>query len=280
MFTYANNVPGMTAPDSTAVKSALRVLDILELLAGQPLPIAHAQIAQALGIPKSSLTGLLRTLHERGYLESIAGGYRLGAAVAALGAEGRRRSGAAETARPIIAQLCAEVGESVGFSVPEGDSLRMVAAANADQPLVYTMRVGNLLPSYATSPGKAVLAHLPEPELAAYLARCTFEEFTNKTVRTAQTLRRQLTAVRRTWVAISVEERHPGIAGLAMAVLDGEGRPLGAINVALPTARFDAAAHKRIVAGLRRATDELARRLAGLNTSPTMQRGRHPDRVA
>src|SRR5687768_9688807 len=68
-----------TQEPSGSVKSAVRVLDLLELLdrVGQ---LSHADIAEALEIPKSSLTQLLRTLVARGYIafDPAAKAYRLG----------------------------------------------------------------------------------------------------------------------------------------------------------------------------------------------------------
>lgn len=244
-----------------SVKSAFRVLDILELLAERPVALSHAQIGAALDIPKSSLTGLLRTMVARGYAEAEDGGYRLGPRVAALVAEASLRHGAADAARPIIARLSAEVGESAGFSVPEGDGSRLIAATNARHPLVFVFSVGTILPLFATSSGKAILAHLPEDDLAAYLARESWQPLTPHTVRDAATLRAQLAQARRDGIAYSHEERHPGIVGIAAAVLDEKRRPLGAVNVAMPTARFGAAARIQVPEAVRQAAATLARRL-------------------
>ena len=48
------------------VKSAGRILDVLELLAGLPQGIRLNQLARTLAIPKSSASGLLGTLVVRG----------------------------------------------------------------------------------------------------------------------------------------------------------------------------------------------------------------------
>src|SRR5262245_20997691 len=53
---------------STAVKSADRVLDLFELLAHSGRDLSHTEMSEALEIPKSSLTQLLRTLTRRRYL--------------------------------------------------------------------------------------------------------------------------------------------------------------------------------------------------------------------
>ncbi|RYZ00913.1 MAG: MarR family transcriptional regulator, partial [Comamonadaceae bacterium] len=53
------------------VKSAFRVLDLLELLAGTGRAMTHSELARRSGIPKSSLTQLLRTLVQRGYVDQV-----------------------------------------------------------------------------------------------------------------------------------------------------------------------------------------------------------------
>ena len=53
---------------SVSVKSADRVLDLLELLTRRGKAMSHTELSLALGIPKSSLTQLLRNLTDRGYL--------------------------------------------------------------------------------------------------------------------------------------------------------------------------------------------------------------------
>ena len=51
------------------VKSAARVLDILELLARSDQPMALKDLVSVLALPKSSAHALLRTLQSRGYVE-------------------------------------------------------------------------------------------------------------------------------------------------------------------------------------------------------------------
>ncbi len=52
-----------------SVKSAARVLDILELLFRSEEPMALKDLVSILALPKSSAHALLRTLQSRGYVE-------------------------------------------------------------------------------------------------------------------------------------------------------------------------------------------------------------------
>lgn len=75
-------------------------------------------------------------------------------------------------------------------------------------------------------------------------------------------LTRQLGTIRQTGFAYSHEEWTPGIVGVGVPVLDRAGAPLGAINVAVPAARFDATVQQRSEHALRRALDHIERHLA------------------
>jgi DNA-binding IclR family transcriptional regulator len=83
------------------------------------------------------------------------------------------------------------------------------------------------------------LAHLPPKELAAYLKRVRFEAITPRTVKSKSRLRAEIASVKEDGFAYSREEYTPGITGIATIVAD-EGRVFGALNLAVPTARFTA----------------------------------------
>ena len=78
---------------SGVVKSADRVLDVIELLARWGREMSHTEIADTLEIPKSSLTKLLKNLTARGFVEFVplTKGYRLGEALIKINDSRRRR---------------------------------------------------------------------------------------------------------------------------------------------------------------------------------------------
>jgi DNA-binding IclR family transcriptional regulator len=246
-----------------AVKSADRVLDLFEFLAHAGREMTHSEIADVLQIPKSSLTQLLRNLIARGYVEMTANGrgYRLGATLLALSQSAGRERDLVAQAEVFLAEITRETGESSALNQIKGDQVEVVATIIGPARLVTHMRLGDLAPLYATSGGKAILAHLPAASLEDYLARVQFEAATPKTLRSVKALRKHLEAVRRTGFAYSHEEWTPGIVGVGVPVMDGKGVLLGAINVAVPAARFDEAVQAKCESVLRRVSDDLRRRL-------------------
>src|SRR5512146_2477416 len=93
--------------DFHPVRSADRTLDRLELLADYKEGVSFNEIVKRMSIPKSSLSGLLRTLIARGYITKTADGrrFRLGLKVIELGASYLHGSDLLEAARHAMQRL-------------------------------------------------------------------------------------------------------------------------------------------------------------------------------
>ncbi|MFZ9449692.1 MAG: helix-turn-helix domain-containing protein, partial [Alphaproteobacteria bacterium] len=96
------------------VKSAARVLEILEFLTRGDAPATLADVVAELGLPKSSAHALMRTLMLRGYVErDEAERYALAPAFRAGGWIGGRDGHLAAVARPVMEQLRRDLRETV-----------------------------------------------------------------------------------------------------------------------------------------------------------------------
>lgn len=246
---------------NAAVKSADRVLDLFELLADSGREMSHSEIADTLRIPRSSLTQLLKNLLARGYVSvnDTGRGYLLGERLLTLSqiAGGVRELEA--RVEPFLTELTRLTGESSALNRIKGDSSEVTATILGPARLVTHMRAGDLAPLYATSGGKAILANMPKEFQDQYLARVRFESATPATLKSAAALKKQLATARSAGFAYSHEEWTPGIIGVAAPVLDTAGYPIGAINVAIPAARFDSRVQGKAERALQRVTEDLRR---------------------
>jgi IclR family transcriptional regulator, acetate operon repressor len=245
---------GTSAPNP--VKSALRTLDIIEFVVAHPQgPIAQ-DIAAALDIPVSSLSYLLGTLVERGYIVRAGRQYRPGPGLERLAVSPRTLT-LAERVRPLVRLLRSELDETASFMVRSGWQAEALVTEASGQALRYAIEAGNLKPLHALAAGKAILSALPEAELQRYFAEAPRPAFTAQTVTDEAPLRAALETIRREGLAEAHEENTPGICGLAVpAWLKGE--PVGAFAVAIPEVRFDPALAARAKAALTRAAAALA----------------------
>jgi IclR family transcriptional regulator, acetate operon repressor len=251
----------MKLGQTAAVKSLDRGLDILEYVAGAPEPPSFSQLLTNLRIPRSSLFHLLTNLLSRNFLERDPQSerYRLGAEVIEIARKVKRPS-LRDRVTPLLHQLSQDVSETCGFYVRVGDSVEVVASAISTQALSYTMKVGMSAPLYAVSAGKIVLSELNAEELSHYLARATFAPVTPHTVRAKNRLKKELAQVRATGFAYSREEFMLGITAIATAVR-AESKFCGAINLAVPTARFTPDRDSVFREALRRAAQLIAKEI-------------------
>ena len=251
-------------PASSTVKSADRVLTLFELLGAWGREMSHTDIANALGIPKSSLTQLLKNMTGRGWLSyaPASKGYSLGPAFARFAQRSGQALDFASIAGPVLTELTARTSESSAMNVLKGDVVEVNATVLGPHRLVSHMRLGDAAPLYATSGAKVILAYLPAEMQDDYLSRVTFVRTTPATIRSVRALRAQLRIIRKEGIAYSFDEWTPGITGLARPVLSPAGEAVASVNVAMPSVRYDAAVRDRVADALQWAVDAIARRLA------------------
>lgn len=241
---------------SNTVKSALRTLDIIEFVVAHPQgPIAQ-DIAAALDIPVSSLSYLLGTLAEREYLIRDGRRYRAGPGLHRLTAPAADLT-LADRVEPLVKLLRRELDETASFMVRTGWEVEALVTDASGQALRYAIEPGHRKPLHALAAGKAILATLPEAELARYFAECPRPRFTPHTLVDETALRAALEQIRRDGVAEAHEENTPGICGLGAAAWLG-GESVGAFAVAIPAVRFNPEVAAKARAALSRAAASLA----------------------
>ncbi|WP_159072405.1 IclR family transcriptional regulator domain-containing protein [Streptomyces sp. CMB-StM0423] len=81
------------------------------------------------------------------------------------------------------------------------------------------------------------IAHLPQPEIDARLARARLDPLTPRTVTSADTLRAELTRVRRQGYAIVDQELEEGLRSVAAPVRDRDGTVVAAVDIPVPASR-------------------------------------------
>lgn len=230
------------------VKSALRVLEILNLLTSAEQPLSFSEIGEALGYPRSSLHGLLTTMARLGWAEYVeAGRYTLGIRAWEAGHSYMRGLSLAERARPYMERVRDQLNETVQLAVRDGRWNVYIAKVDGSQQLTLQSEVGRRLQAHATGVGKVLLAGLPDPALTALLDGVELERFTPSTITDTDELRRELHRVRARGYSGDDEEYTPGVRCVAAPVLDHTAQVVAAMSVSVPTVRFGATvrAHAR-----------------------------------
>lgn len=139
-------------------------------------------------------------------------------------------------ARAHLSQLRHEVDETVHLMVLEGNGVRFIDGIESTKTLRVGSRVGRVLPAHCTSGGLVSLAELPAVELDALYYR-GLPAAPGNAITSFPELNRRLNSVRRHRYATNRDESEHGISAVAVCVRSPAGRALGAVAVALPSAR-------------------------------------------
>src|SRR3984957_16588193 len=119
---------------AAGVKSARRVLDVVEFLASRPGGATFPVLGEQLMLPKSSLHSLLMTLTDRGwiYLDESTRQYRLGPRVWQVAQSFVYLDSLAQLSRPHLTAARDELNETVQLAVLDGIDNIYVAKVEAD----------------------------------------------------------------------------------------------------------------------------------------------------
>ncbi|QVQ27112.1 IclR family transcriptional regulator [Achromobacter deleyi] len=227
---------------SDVVRSAARVLDLLEFFSASRSSYTLGEIAGRFSLPKSSALGLLRTLCSRGYVvRDEQGQYTLNAYFRqhGFGWGGDTLARLVAIAAPMMAEMAAELGETVSLgSLQDSGHLKILEQALSHQPIRYETTPGQLFPVYCTAIGRVLLAHSTPQRRDEMLARHPREAITPYTLTALADIHAKIAQAAQDGYSVVEEEAERGGTGLAMAILDKDGQPLAALNVAFISARF------------------------------------------
>jgi len=246
------------------VKSATRVIQILEAVGASKNGISHADLSAALNIPKGSLSLLLADLVTHDFLslrKEEERRYVVGPQVLVLAGKYLTDLDIVQLGRPVVHEVMNTTDESSALAVRKGDEMLIVYGENCSQPLKRTVEIGYRAPLYTTAGGKAILAQQSDEDIDRYLSSVTFTPITRATITDSKILLRELKAIRLEKIAYSREERYEGLITMAAPVFDLFGSVVAAIVVTFPTIRFNAKSEKLVKETLIGASEKLSRQL-------------------
>jgi len=244
-------------PSPAAVASVSRALQILDALAESRDGLRASQLARAVEVNPSTASRLLATLAAHGLVErSPQGLWQLGLGLLALSDRVLARLDVRERARPWLAWLVEQTGETATLSLPGAEAAITVDFIPSPSSVVSMARVGRPSVPHATATGKVMLAFGSQPPPSGPLVR-----FTESTICDPSALADELARVREQGVAEAIGEREPDLTALAAPVIGRSGELAAIVGLQGPTARLPAAKRRELRAPLLRAAAEIGRAL-------------------
>lgn len=193
-----------------------------------------AQIAQAIGVTRSSAYRLVYTLESEGYLIKHKGKYSLGSKVLSLGCQSLAGMDFYESARPIMARLRDSCGMTVHLVVRDGAEVVYVERCQANASFTSTVSVGTRLPAYATTLGQMQMVGLSEDELQVMFNDDDMQAFTDKTPTSIAQLKQAIDLLKGEKGLVSWGKFDPRISICCAPVMSRSGDVVAALSVSCP----------------------------------------------
>ncbi|MER9638552.1 IclR family transcriptional regulator [Mesorhizobium sp. M0228] len=220
-----------------SVAKAFRVLRVFDC--SRP-SLSLSEIAEIAGLDVSATQRFTHTLLKLGYLEKDAASRRFGLTVKVLelGQSYASANPLVKQAIPYLLHLNKDTEETINLTVLDETSIVFIVRFLSRHVFNTDVVIGTRLPAYCTAPGRAILSRLPSDEAEAIVSSSDLRPLTAHTPRTVADVMGRVARAAAKGYALQVEECFYGDMSVSAAVIDGRGRPVGAINIGVATTRY------------------------------------------
>lgn len=221
------------------IQSLARGLHILDLIANSERSQGITELAQELGIDKSTVSRLVKTMVIYGYLQPEPGSrrYTLGKRLYHIGWQMLNLVPMRQNARPYLYRLVQETGECAHTAVYAEGKVLVIDDVETETTLRVVSGTGRMIPLHCTALGKVMLAFSEVP------MQKELQSFTGRTLTDFDSLRLHLEQVRAQGYGLDDEEYDAGIRCMAAPVYNQMGIAIAAIGISGPAVRVT---HERI----------------------------------
>ncbi|MBA4861189.1 IclR family transcriptional regulator [Streptomyces sp. PSKA54] len=239
-----------------------RALSILPLLAEGPADLG--QVADRLGVHKSTALRLLRTLHEHGLVHRQADQrYRLGARLFALAQEAVENLDIREIAHPYLVDLNEKCGHTVHLAVYEENEVLYIDKVESRYPVRMYSRIGKPVAITVAAVAKLILADLPEAQRRALAEKLDYPMYTARSIPNAAAFLKELATVREQGWATDLGGHEESINCIAAPIRGADGRVVAAMSVSAPNVVVTAEELLTLLPLVRRTADAITREYSG-----------------
>jgi len=216
-----------------AIQSVNRAIDILFLFSGARPFLGITEISDVLGLTKPTVHGLVQTLTGRGFLnqDPETRKYSLGLKIYELGTFLASTLKVNQVGAIPAHRLANSVNHMTRLAIWDQSSALVTLNILPGTKIRNYQQLGPRVPAYCSAAGKAILASLPEKEIADYCKRTALIPYTDNTITDKRRLLKELKKIKQQGFSDDHEEYLPGIACVSCPVFDHTGQPAAAISV-------------------------------------------------
>ncbi len=197
------------------------------------------QIAERIGIHKSTVHRLLLTLEEKRFVErdQSTGAYHLGINMLQMAYLTLENNDLRRIAIPYLRRLGEQFRETISLAMLDGVDMVYLEVIESQQRVKLAAATGQRLPAFCTASGKAILAFASNEILQQIFAH-GMPQYTQNTLDLPEKLSENLSQIREQGFSLSLQEFEEGINAVAAPILGRNHQPIASIAVAGPSYRL------------------------------------------
>ncbi|MET4433210.1 IclR family transcriptional regulator [Mycolicibacterium sp. 624] len=256
-----------------------RAFTLLDMIVGSSEPRGLSDLVRSSGLTKPTVRRLLVLLSDLGYVrQNDAKQYLPGAKSLDLAARAMTRIDFADEFTDVLAGMRVRVPATLALNVYGDHRLATVATLTSHSGYRVAGRSVSAVGLHATASGKAILAHLPRPDVEVLLTADVLPAYTSTTTTDVEKLRLELREVASRGYAINDEESQRGVRCIAAVVRNYLGHPVAAVSMSVAASQVSVAVLRRESPELIRTADEISAALGGPGHNPGPRpEGARPD---
>ncbi len=235
MFAFNLYEGHMTTKDEDSrrlIQSVSRATTILGLYHQTQGPLGITEIARLMNLPKTTISGLVTTLTQAGFMEKTQQGkYSLGPELFRLGICYATNIDVVTLGRAWIERLCFQFRQPVNLGMLVNDKVALLMRKEPDDNYMVFPQAGSIIPSHSTAIGKILLAHMEPQRLTGLLDKYNFEQFTANTITDRDQFMQELQQIRQNGVGFDNQECINELSGIGGPVFNHEGRVIAAFAI-------------------------------------------------
>jgi len=238
-------------------------LRLLEELAENAEGLTAVELAECIGVHKTSTYRYINSFLNMGYIQSDGDGrYHLGNKILELGSQKLRRMPLRETAHPFLVKLSDDTQMTVHLCVLDGHDVIYIDKIESHRTLPIMSRIGSRAPAYCTGVGKALLSGLLTDQVVSLLREVTLKKRTPNTITDPIKLLEEIKITAEHGYAIDNGEHEEGIKCFAAPIKEYGGDVVGAISLTgLKRELTEEAESERMVTAVKMTAERITRAL-------------------
>lgn len=227
------------AKQQETLSSVHNALRILRVFTHENPEMGISELSVRLGLAKSTVFRLLRTLSEDHLVEKNKKSqkYHLGLAALELGFAVYHEMELRKVALPFLERLTKSLRKVVHMGVYDNGEVVYICKLLPDDHLGTITQIGRRVPLHCTSVGKILLAHRSESEISRILQNELIAH-TGKTIIHTDRLKSCIADIHKKGYAVSHDELKMGVSSVSVPVVNDYGEVIAAISAAGSTAHF------------------------------------------